>query len=57
MSHDGQTGDGSSCGANDGLMGYGNGEGFSSCSVDSFNDYWLRPPKLRAKFGFVIFDG
>jgi len=39
--HDGQSGPAASCGANDGLMGYGNNhEEFSTCSLDSMRDYY-----------------
>jgi len=40
MHHDGQPGEGEKCGANDGLMGYGNGVGFSWCSINSMHSYW-----------------
>jgi len=40
--HDGQSGPAASCGANDGLMGYGNNhDEFSTCSQDGMEDYWL----------------
>jgi len=39
--HDGQSGPAASCGANDGLMGYGNNhEEFSTCSLDGMEDYF-----------------
>ena len=39
--HDGQSGPAASCGANDGLMGYGNNhEEFSVCSLNSMEDYF-----------------
>ena len=38
MEHDGQGS--STCGANDGLMGYGNGQGFSSCSITALRQYF-----------------
>jgi len=38
MEHDGQGS--STCGANDGLMGYGDGEGFSSCSITALRQYF-----------------
>merc|ERR1719229_1032227 len=39
--HDGQSGPASSCGENDGLMGYGdNSDTFSTCSLDSMSTYF-----------------
>jgi len=39
--HDGQSGPAQSCGADDGLMGYGdNHETFSTCSLDSMQTYY-----------------
>jgi len=39
--HDGQSGPASSCGENDGLMGYGdNHDTFSTCSLDSMSTYF-----------------
>ena len=39
--HDGQSGPASSCGANDGLMGYGSTKDrFSTCSLDGMEDYF-----------------
>jgi len=39
--HDGQSGPAASCGANDGLMGYGdNHDEFSTCSLDGMEDYF-----------------
>ena len=39
--HDGQSGPASSCGASDGLMGYGDERStFSTCSLDGMEDYF-----------------
>ena len=46
MSHDGQSGDGVSCNSNDGLMGYGDGNEFSACSIRSFNEYFAQSDGL-----------
>jgi len=41
MNHDGQPGSGSSCDANDGLMGYGSTtDRFSTCSLDGMANYF-----------------
>eukprot|EP01084_Bolivina_argentea_P104443 187014_1 len=40
MEHDGQSGAGSSCAANAGLMGYSDGTGFSRCSIASIQEYF-----------------
>jgi len=41
--HDGQSGPGSWCAADEGLMGYSDGVGFSRCSVASMEDYFEGP--------------
>jgi len=61
MPHDGQGQDkdfnGRPCAADDGLMGYSDGEGFSDCSRKSFNDYYSSTSLPCLDVGYNSEDG